>query len=118
VSSRSLGVRLERGELGRPERFDLLKPSAKNGETLWPQPVHTDARVMVNPAVLDEAAVPQHTEVTTQTGRTYRERRGEVAGALWFPPQQVDDASPRRISESPKGDAEVVRGHTSIAPSG
>ena len=57
------------------------------------------ARVMVDTGVLDEAAVPQHAEVTTQTGRTDRECRGDVAGAPWLPPQQVDDASPRRISE-------------------
>jgi hypothetical protein len=109
--SRPLGVRLERRELGRPERFDLFKPGAKDREALWPQPVHTDARVMLNTALLDEAAVPQHTEVTTQTGRTNRERRGEVAGTLWFPPQQVNDASPRRISERQERVVEVGTRH-------
>jgi hypothetical protein len=92
-------MRLECRELGRPERFDLFQPGAKDRETLWAQSVQSDACVVVNAAVFNEATLPQDTEVTTQTRRTDREGSGNVAGALWLPPQQVDHAPPRRIGE-------------------
>jgi hypothetical protein len=104
-------MRLERGQFGRPERLDFFKPVTNDCETLWPQPVQADARILFDPAVFDEAAVPQHTEVTAQTGRTHRERLGKVAGTLWFPPQQVDDTSSRRVSERQQGLIEVGRRH-------
>ena len=104
-ASRSLGVCLERGQFGRPERFDLFNPLAQGCERLWPQAVNANTGIMLDLAVLDEPALPQHTKVAAQKRRADGKRRGDVAGALGLFPQQLDDAAPCWISE---GDERMV----------
>ena len=64
----ALDVLFERAELIGPERPHVVEPGLQGDERLRTQAVDVNARVVLDPLLLDQAAGPEHPQVAVQVG--------------------------------------------------
>src|SRR5438093_4451762 len=98
-----------------PELAVTLHPVGGFLETLRPEPARPPLRVATP---RDEAGTLQHLQVLGDGWKRHVERLRELRDRGLALREAGEDRPPRRISESPKCDAQVVCGHLYIAPSG
>ena len=110
----SLGVRLERGELGAPEAFDLVEPIAQRAERLGAQAIDAHARVVLDAVLRDEAAIcagraggGSCSARSAPAPRPAR-RRGAASCA-------TDRSTPRRVGSASASSVDVDGALTSFA---
>src|SRR5438093_4606100 len=98
-----------------PELAITLHPVGGFLETLRLEPARPPLRVAT---ARDEAGTLQHFEVLGDGWKRYVERLCQLRDRGLALREAGEERPPRRISESPKCDAQVVCGHLYIAPSG
>ena len=96
---RAFHVRLERGELRRPERLDLVEPLSEAREGFGPQPIHAHARVGFVSEIFHQSAATQLALMTAEARRADRERLRQITRALRLTPQEIHDSAPRGIGQ-------------------
>src|SRR5262249_23243119 len=101
--TRPFRIRLEGVELPRPEPFHFSPPARQPGQPRGAQTKNTPPRVVFDRGGLDEARPVEQAQMPARRRRAHAQSRGNVAGALRFASQQLDDAAPCRVGERGKG---------------
>src|SRR5262249_144424 len=102
-----VGVGIEGVELTRPEPFDFSQPAVQFSERFGPQAEDAQPRVFFDIGRLHEAGSMQQPEMPARGRCAHAQSCGNLAGALRFASQQLDNAATRGIGQRGKRPVDV-----------